>query len=51
MVKEIAKDNKEVYECEECRLLFEDETWAKKCEEWDKKYHACSLEITRHAIK
>jgi len=24
--------------------------WAEKCEEFCKKHHACSLEITKHAV-
>ena len=36
--------------CPVCGLAFEDEIWAKKCEDWDKKYKGCNLEIARHAV-
>ncbi|MDO8512977.1 MAG: copper-translocating P-type ATPase [bacterium] len=39
-----------LYECPECGLQFEDEKWAKRCEEWCKKHHSCNLEITSHAV-
>ncbi|UCH03439.1 MAG: hypothetical protein JSW05_07515 [Candidatus Thorarchaeota archaeon] len=40
----------DLYECEECRLLYRDVSWAQKCEEWCKKYKSCNLEITAHAV-
>jgi hypothetical protein len=40
-----------LYECEECHLLFEDEEWAKKCEEWCIEHKTCNIEITQHATK
>lgn len=51
MVEETSKDNKKFYKCEECGLLFNEEKWMIACADWDKKYHACSTEIAKHAIK
>jgi len=41
----------DLYECQECHLLYHDEHWAKKCEEWCIKHKSCNLEITKHATK
>ncbi|MEE9509951.1 MAG: hypothetical protein V3V81_05610 [Candidatus Bathyarchaeia archaeon] len=37
--------------CEVCGLHFEEELWARKCENYCTKYNACSIEITSHAIE
>ena len=50
MVKQVLWDHERAFECEECQLIFEDQTVAVSCEEWDKTRHACSLEITRKAL-
>jgi predicted ATP-dependent serine protease len=39
------------FECEECHLLYDEEHWVKKCEQWCIEYKSCNLEITRHATK
>ncbi len=51
MVKEIEKQGRKFYQCEDCKLLYEDRIWAQKCEKWCKKTNSCNLEITNHAIK
>lgn len=51
MVKEIKNRDKKIYQCEECKLLYNEKKWAEKCEEWCKKYHTCNITITRHRIK
>ena len=51
MVKQINKNNKKYYLCEECGFVYLDKKIAEKCEEYCKKYKSCSLEITNHAIK
>ena len=51
MVKEIEKSGKKYFECKECSLIYQDKNIAKKCEDFCKKNHACSIEITKHAIK
>ncbi|MBI2097313.1 MAG: hypothetical protein HYT46_00010 [Candidatus Vogelbacteria bacterium] len=50
MVKIIQKDNKELYQCEECGFQYEDKEWAEKCEVWCKEHQSCNIEITAHAI-
>jgi len=39
------------YECSICGLKYKERKWAKKCEEWCRKYKSCNLEITKHAVK
>ena len=51
MVKEINKQGKKYFECEECNFSYKDRKIAKECEDYCKKHHACSTEITEHAIK
>ena len=50
MVKEIQKEDKKLYQCEECGFRYEEKEWAEKCESWCKKYKSCNLEITKYAI-
>ncbi len=40
-----------IYKCNICGLKYKEEELAKRCENHCKKYHACSLEITKYAIK
>jgi len=51
MVKEINKSGKEYFECGECSFIYKDRKIAKECEDYCKKNHACSIEITKHSIK
>lgn len=51
MVKEIISKDKRVFQCEECKLIYSEKQWAKKCEEWCKKNHTCNINITKHRIK
>ncbi|MBI4154664.1 hypothetical protein HY498_01095 [Candidatus Woesearchaeota archaeon] len=50
MVKEIIKNNKKLYRCEECGFNYSDKKLAERCQEWCNKHHSCSLEITKHAV-
>ncbi len=36
--------------CEECMLLYREQSWAEKCEEWCRKRKSCNIEITKHAV-
>jgi hypothetical protein len=36
--------------CEECELLYTEEHWAQKCEDWCRERRSCNLEITKHAV-
>lgn len=40
-----------LYQCKECKLFYKDKNLAEKCYRYCKTHHACSLEITKHAIK
>jgi hypothetical protein len=51
MVKEAKKEGEAFYICEECDFAYKEKTWAEKCERFCSKHHACSLEITSHAVK
>ena len=52
MVKKITNEkNKELYQCEECNLKYENKEWAQKCEAWCKEHHSCNLEIIKQAIQ
>lgn len=51
MVKEVLKNGKKYYMCEACDMFYENRELAQKCEDFCNKYHSCSLEITKHAVK
>ncbi len=36
--------------CEECNLLYREQSWAEKCEEWCRERKSCNIEITKHAV-
>lgn len=39
------------YQCDDCKLLYKEKSWAEKCEEWCFKYKSCNIEITKHRVK
>ena len=39
------------YKCPECDHYYLDRKTAKKCAAFCKKYKACNMEITKHAVK
>ena len=51
MVKENLKNNKKVYQCEECKFFYENKKIAEKCQKWCKKNKSCNLEIIKYAVK
>lgn len=51
MVKEVRVSNGILYVCERCGLRYREKEWADKCEDFCTRYNACSIEITKHAIK
>jgi len=51
MVKEVKKEGLTFYICEECGLAYKERIWAEKCEKFCSEHHACSLEITSHAVE
>ena len=42
---------KKYFRCNECKLFYKNKEWAKKCESFCKKYHACNTEIIVYAIR
>ena len=50
MVKTIQKQDKELYQCEECGFRYESREWAEKCEAWCNEHQSCNIEITARAI-
>lgn len=50
MVKEVEKNGKTLYMCEACNMYYETFDLAKQCEDYCNKHHACSLDITKHAV-
>jgi rubrerythrin len=50
MVKEVHKDNKTLYICEECGFAYEQKEWAEKCQQWCGQHQSCNLEITQHGV-
>ena len=51
MVKKIVTQGNKYYQCEECKLLYNDKVHADECEKWCKEHDSCNLEITSHALK
>lgn len=51
MVKQIEKNNKALYQCEECGLFYADPETAQKCQAWCAEHKSCNLEIIKFAIK
>jgi len=50
MVRTIRDQDREVHVCGDCGLGYATRDLAERCEAHCTTYHACSLEITRHAI-
>lgn len=50
MVKEIAKEDKKYYVCEECGLTYQEKEWAEKCQAWCAEHKSCNLDIVAHAV-
>lgn len=52
MVKIIQqKNNKELYQCEECGLKYENKEIAEKCQDWCQEHKSCNLEIIKYATQ
>ncbi len=50
MVKEMEKNGKPRYVCEECGYAYEEKEWAEKCQQWCQQNQSCNIEITEHSI-
>ena len=51
MVQNISQKSIEFFRCEACRLVYENEETARKCEEWCTTHHSCNLDIIKHAVE
>ena len=51
MVKEVEKDGKTVYQCEDCGLHYEDKDIATQCENFCREKGMCSMELTAQSIE
>lgn len=51
MVKQVKKQGKTYYQCEECGFIYESKEWAEKCQSWCKANNSCNIEITKHAVE
>lgn len=50
MVKSIAKDDKQLFRCEECDMIYETQELAERCEKFCRENKACNIEVTKHAV-
>lgn len=51
MTREIKKNGKTLYVCDECEFAYEKKELAEKCEAWCREKHSCNLEITKYAVE
>lgn len=49
MVNVTEKENKALYQCEECGFHYADKDLAEKCEAWCREHKSCNIEIMAHA--
>ncbi len=42
---------KRLYQCKECKFYYKDKKLAERCYKYCKTHKACSLAITKYAIK
>jgi len=50
MVKEMRKNGKTLYICEECGFAYKEKELAEKCQQWCEEHNSCNLEITKYAV-
>lgn len=50
MVKQMTKEGRKHFVCEECGFSYAERVLAEKCQDWCKKHSSCNLEIIKHAI-
>ncbi len=51
MVNILNKDEKTLYQCEECALKYESKEIAEKCQAWCGVHKSCNLDIIKNAVK
>ena len=49
-MKIIDENNKTRYQCEECGFLYEEQSWAEKCEAWCIEHQSFNIEIITRGI-
>ena len=49
--KVFRKNEKELYQCEECGLFYLDKKIAEECQKWCAQHKSCNIEIIKHAVK
>nr|MBI4156344.1 hypothetical protein [Candidatus Woesearchaeota archaeon] len=50
MVKEIDRNGKKYFKCEECKFYYKTRYLAVRCQEWCEQNASCNLAITKHAV-
>ncbi len=50
MVKIIENQDKKLYQCEECKLKYDSEEIAAKCQAWCREHKSCNLELIKYAV-
>ena len=51
MVNTLKYKNKELHQCGECGLKYEDKETAEKCQAWCKEHKSCNLDIIKNSVK
>lgn len=51
MVKVLKSQNRELYQCEECGLKYEDKEIAEKCQAWCAEHKSCNLDFIKYAVE
>ncbi len=50
MAREVIKNERKYYQCEECLLFYTDIETAEKCQKWCSKHKSCNLEIIKASV-
>lgn len=52
MVKKIKiGESKELFQCEQCKMNYQQKEIAQKCEHWCKTYSSCNIEIIKYSVR
>lgn len=51
MVERVSFKNREAFKCNVCGFVYAERATAKECEEYCRKHHSCSTEITKKALR
>ncbi|MBI5392346.1 hypothetical protein HZA96_00620 [Candidatus Woesearchaeota archaeon] len=43
--------NEKLFSCNICGINYQEEIYAKQCNEWCKRNNSCNLNIIKHAVK